>query len=203
MQHDEIDELILAARAAHGDAGALREALHQYGSELLGFIQDRLSNPADAEDVFADFAENLWTSFARFRGECSMRTWCYVIARRAIARQRRGQKARKDRHASSEPAFASEIAAEVRSRTAPFMRTEVKNEARRLRESMADDDQQLLLLRLERNLSFRDIALILSDDDALGQDELVREAARLRKRFQIAKDRLSELLINAGLVQSD
>jgi RNA polymerase sigma-70 factor, ECF subfamily len=203
MEHDEIDLSIRAAHDTGGVEAATRLALHHYGPEVLAFMQDRVGNVADADDVFADFAENLWNSFARFRGECSVRTWCYVIARRAISRYRREQRARRDRAAPSQYDQMSELAAEVRSRTAPFMLTEIKSEARKLRETMPEEDQHLLLLRLERNLSFRDIALVLSEDASLDEEALTREAARLRKRFQIAKERLGELLESAGLIKSE
>ena len=203
MDHEQIDLSIRTVREAEGDRAATRTALHHYGPELLAFIQDRVGNAVDADDVFADFAENLWTSFARYRGECSARTWCYLLARRAISRYRREQRVRKDRLGSSDFPESSELLAEARSRTAPFLLTEIKSEARKLRESMADEDQQLLLLRLERNLSFRDIATVLSDTETLSEDELTREAARLRKRFQIAKERLAELLTNAGLIKGE
>jgi RNA polymerase sigma-70 factor (ECF subfamily) len=202
MDQDDIEQAIRLARES-GDKAAVSATLLHYGPEVLAFIQDRVGNESDADDVFADFAENLWNSFARFRGECSVRTWSYVIARRAISRHRREQRARRERASASELEHGSAVAAEVRSRTAPFLLTETKSEARRLRESMPDEDQQLLLLRLERNLSFRDIALVLADVDDLPDAELTREAARLRKRFQLAKERLGELLVNAGLIRSE
>jgi RNA polymerase sigma-70 factor (ECF subfamily) len=203
MDHEEIDRTITSARETGGERAATRAALHHYGAEVLAFIQDRVGNESDADDVFASFAENLWGSFARFRGECSTRTWCYLIARRAVSRYQREQRVRRDRMGSPELDDMSDVMAEVRSRTAPFMLTEIKSEARRLRETMPEEDQQLLLFRLERNLSFRDIALVLSEGEGLSEDALTREAARLRKRFQLAKEKLGELLVNAGLIRQE
>ena len=203
MDHEQIDRTIAEAREAGGERAATRAALHHYGAEVLSFIQDRVGNESDADDVFASFAENLWGSFARFRGECSTRTWCYLIARRAVSRYRREQRVRRDRLGSPELMEVSDVMAEVRSRTAPFMLTEIKSEARKLRETLPEEDQQLLLLRLERNLSFRDIAVVLSEGEELADEELTREAARLRKRFQLAKERLGSLLLNAGLIREE
>lgn len=177
--------------------------VQNYGPEVLGFIEDRVRPNGDAQDVFANVLEALWDSLERYRGECSMRTWCYVLARRAISQHRRGQHRKRKRELIAEIEQLSEITQVARSRTAPFQLTEVKNRARELRESLPDEDQHLLLLRLERGLSFRDIAQVMSEDDVLGEEQLTREAARLRKRFQLAKERLTELLVNAGLVQSE
>ena len=199
----EAERRVRAAIAQGDSALTMRVLLESYGSEVLAFVHDRISGSGDADEVFADFTENLWTSLARYRGDCSGRTWCYVIARRAISRYRRGQRARREHGLPSDFDRHSALIADVRSRTAPFMRTEVKSRARALRDTLPEEDQQLLLLRIERNLAFRDIAQILNDaeDARLDDAALTREAARLRKRFQHAKERLAELLIQDGLVE--
>ncbi|HEX7480846.1 MAG TPA: hypothetical protein VF331_23795 [Polyangiales bacterium] len=61
--------------------------------------------------------------------------------------------------------------------------------------------QLLLDSRLSRRFSWKDIARIclgVSDDD--GSAELDREAARLRKRFQLMRDRLREMAAAQGLL---
>jgi RNA polymerase sigma-70 factor (ECF subfamily) len=183
--------------------GALRAALDAHGAEVFAFIRDRIPGVADAEDVFADFCENLWASLATFRGDCSPRTWCYVIARRAISRHRRSARVRRERLPASCSGMSAELVAEVRSRTAEFLRTETKTRARELRETLPEDDQELLVLRLERQMSFHDIARVLCERDDVTNGELARESARLRKRFQLAKERLAALFREAGLIRDD
>ena len=52
----------------------------------------------------------------------------------------------------------------------------------------------MLILRIDKGLSWRDLALVMNDEAGVSDGaELDREAARLRKRFQIAKERLREL----------
>ena len=53
------------------------------------------------------------------------------------------------------------------------------------------EDQELLLLRVDRELEFSEIAMILlSDGDSPDEAAVARESARLRKRFQLLKERL-------------
>ena len=85
--------------------------------------------------------------------------------------------------------------------TAAFQRTEVKDEIAKLREALSDDDRELLLLRVDRGLSFTEIASVLNGLDPGQHEELKREAARCRKQFERIKLRLRELAIEAGLLQ--
>ena len=94
------------------------------------------------------------------------------------------------------------LAAEVRTTTAVHMRTEVKSRVAELRDSLAPEDRELLMLRVDRNLSWMDLATVLrgEDDAPLDGEGQKREAARLRKRFQIVKDRLREMARKQGLL---
>jgi len=59
----------------------------------------------------------------------------------------------------------------------------------------------LLMLRVDRGLSWLELAEVMfSGEAALGDEERKTEAARLRKRFQHAKDRLRKLAQEAGLL---
>ncbi len=201
MEQPELERQIREACQRGAYAEAMQSIVQGYGPEVLAFVHDRGAQSGDGDDVYADFTETLWRSLPAYRGDCSARTWAYLIARRAISRQRRFARSRRETALPSE--FDSEMPclAEVRSRTAPFVRTEIKSRARELRETLSEEDQQLLLLRLERNLSFRDIARVMSDDDALDDARLTRESARLRKRFQHAKEQLAALLMADGLIE--
>jgi len=200
-EREVIEAQIHEALVAGDRSRAATLTVEAYGGEVLAFIEDRVKSGGDAEEVFSDLLEELWESLERFRGDCSMRTWCYLLARRGVGKQWRGLGVRRKRELSSGNFSALEEVA--RSRTAPFLRTEVKSRARELRETLPEEEQQLLLLRIERDLPFADIARIMSDDESLSAEALSREASRLRKRFQLAKDRLTTLLVSEGLVPSE
>jgi RNA polymerase sigma-70 factor, ECF subfamily len=89
---------------------------------------------------------------------------------------------------SQAPAVA-EVAWQVRSGTHTFQQTEVKQRVRRLREALPEMDRMLLILRVDRELSWRDLARVVLGGSPT-PEELEREAVRLRKRFQLVKERL-------------
>ena len=71
-----------------------------------------------------------------------------------------------------------------------------------LREKLTPEEQTLLILRVDRQMSWRDIATVMHDEEAGEPDEaeLKRNAAALRKRFERVKNNLRELAREQGLV---
>jgi RNA polymerase sigma-70 factor, ECF subfamily len=185
-------ENAIRARAEKGDAdGAVTDALRLYGAELYGFLVALAKNEADASDAFSHFSERLWRTMNEFSWECSLRAWCYRLARNALVDVRRGK-----RPAGIPLSAVSEIADKIRTGTAAYLKTESKTELQRIREQLAPEDQELLVLRIDRNMSWEELARVFAERDSpLEAKELERESARLRKRFQLVKDRVREMMI--------
>jgi RNA polymerase sigma-70 factor, ECF subfamily len=183
-------------------AGAFEQAataaLDHYGSELYGFLIGELGD-SNAAEVFGQMCEDLWKGLPGFGFRCSIRTWLYVLARHAASRFRRSPWQRKRTGDSKLEAVIDH----GRSRTAPWQRTEVKDRWRALRESLAPDDRALLVLRVDRDLSWDDCARVTLESDSVDDADIAREAARLRKRFQLLKDDLRARAKAAGLIDPD
>ena len=186
---DEVSRLLRA-----GDVdGATTAAVRGYGPEVLGFLAAIARNEADARDAFSEFCEDLWRGIARFAGDSSLRTWAYTIARRALWRVLHDPRRRPERNVPLS-AVVDRIAVEVRESTLTHLRSDVKDRFAALRASLPPEDQTLLVLRVDRDLPWRDIARVMhvgpgEPDDAA----LTRDAAALRKRFERVKARLREL----------
>lgn len=74
-----------------------------------------------------------------------------------------------------------------------------------MREKLPADDQALLVLRVDRKMAWRDLAIVMSTGgylpaDSIDEDALARETARLRKRFERVKSELKRLAKEAGLL---
>jgi RNA polymerase sigma-70 factor (ECF subfamily) len=180
----------LCHAGAHPEATTA--ALRMYGVELLGFLRALANNHDLAAEAFAELGVDVWKGLPRFRWESSLRSWLYTLARHALGQLRRDPRRRIDRNLPL--SLAPEMAAVVRTVTLEIQRTEVKDELRVLREQLDPEEHELLLLRLDRGLAWKDIARILG-----GDDQLDARAAALRKRFERAKERLKKLAIDHGL----
>lgn len=176
---------------------ATRQVVAGYGPQILGYLMAMCRHEADAHDAFAQFCEDVWRGLAGFRWQSSLRTWCYVLARNALVRQ---QGRRPERHGVHvPPSQAPEMeamAAQARTMTAEYLRTETKSRLSALREQMDPDDRTLLILRVDRRMAWREIAEVLGEAADPGGVE--RRAGALRKRFERLKLELRAALVAAG-----
>jgi len=202
MQHDHV-EAGIRARADAGDIeGAAVEAIRVYGPEIYGFLLAlRRGDEVGADEVFSAFCEHLWRGLAGMEWRSSLRTWAYRVARNdAISHARAARRqALREVPLGDHPEIA-EAAARVRTETLSFLRSERRSEIDRLREELPEDDQALLVLRINRSLPWLELARIFLGDEAATPEALQRESARLRKRFQIVKRRLIDRARERGLL---
>jgi RNA polymerase sigma-70 factor (ECF subfamily) len=172
-------------------------AVEGYGPEVLGFLVTLLRDEHDANEAFSQACEDLWVGLSRFEARSSLRVWFYSIARHAASRLRRSPHRRRDAHLP--PSELEELAEQVRTKTLPHLRTSVKDRFALIRDALSEDDRALLVLRVDRSLSWQQIATIFSVDD-LSEENLTRVGARLRKRFQAVKEEIRERAREAGVL---
>lgn len=189
---------------AHLAAGevdrAATRALEHYGPELYGFLRAVARDDDLAADAFALGSEQLWRNLTRFRWEASLRTWAYQLFRHALYQVRSDPRRRPERNMPL--SIVTSIANIQRSATAPYQRTEVKQGMRALREALDPIDHEILVLRLDRAMSWKDIARTVGEPgDSTAAVE--QRAAALRKRFERAKAQLRELAIKHGLLADE
>ena len=185
-----LDQRVRALTAAGDADGAATEALRALGPGVLGYLAAMLPDD-DARDAFSLFAEDLWTGLPAFRGDCSLRAWAYRLAWHAAARfSREAWRRRREPFPTS---MASRVAAEVASGSglAPGGR---RDRLAQLREALTPEERTLLVLRVDRELEWPEVAVVLAE---AGQPASV---PALRKRFERLKDRLADLARERGLL---
>ncbi len=183
---------------------AATAAVKGYGPELLGFLVALHGDAQQAGDVFSQLCEDLWRGLPGFERRSSFRTWAYTLARHALHRFRRGAGRRAGREVPmSQCADVSRVAARVRTQTLSALRTDKRNRLVQLREALPAEDQALLILRVDKNFDWNEIAQVMHEDEKLDDETLKREAARLRKRFQLVKEKLREAAKREGLIASE
>jgi RNA polymerase sigma-70 factor (ECF subfamily) len=184
----EFDKRVRSLLAAGERGTATTLVLRELGPEILGFLSGVLTD-AEADDVFSELSERVWRSLAGFEGRCSVRTWAYVLARHELGRFRRGRR----RHAERRVPLSEveDILVVARTRSRSTMATDNQRRLTALRDALPIEDRTLLILRVDRNLAWEEIALVFADTpEALTEEDRKRDAARLRKRFQLIKRRL-------------
>ena len=172
--------------------GAATAAIQDLGPPVLRYLRSLLRDEDDASDAFSIFAENVWRGIPTWRGEGSLKAWCFRLAWNAATNLRNEAWRRRGRRFFS--GEASALAEEVRTRS--HVKVERQRQALdKLRESLEVDDVSLLALRIDQKLSWAEIAEVVSSDG-------VRvEPAALMKRFERLKGRLARMAKDQGLIE--
>jgi len=201
-QEPEAKERAIRLHCAEGNYDlAFSETWSLYREEMLHFLIGAMCDEAAAQEVFSAFSEELWKGLPAFRWESSLRTWGYRLLKAACFRYLNSPKRREQ--PASNP-MQSEQAAQNRSSTNPWLKTDVKRRFAEIREALDPNDQIVLLLRINRQMSWAEIARIMDDgEEPLTEAMVRRKAAALRQHFHRIKEQLREMASAAGLIPPD
>jgi RNA polymerase sigma-70 factor (ECF subfamily) len=193
----ELDKEVRVLVESGNVSGAVSKLLSVLGPEILGFLCRVMGDDDDADEVFAAVSQRLWRSLGAFEWRSSLRTWVHVIARNEIWRFRRGAQ----QHAHARVSELASVIAAVRTETRAHQLSALEQAVARLRDELPEEDRAILVLRVDRALAWDDIALAFSEDpESCSPDDRRREAARLRKRYEIIRKRLAERARAEGLL---
>ena len=187
----ELDRLVREHRAAGDGAGAATAVIKALGPAILRYLRSMLRVEEDAADAFSQWSENVWTGLPAFRAEASIKTWGYRLAWNAAqnlrneAWRRHGQ-----RFATGQ---ASALAQSIRTKSVLVVERQ-RQALDQLRESLSEEDRSLLVLRLDQQLSWKEVAEVMAAEGT------PIDPAALMKRFERVKARLGELAKERGLL---
>jgi RNA polymerase sigma-70 factor (ECF subfamily) len=188
----EAEEEVRRLLAKKDFRGAAVKAIRDLGPEVLRYLRAALRDEADVADAFSHWAEGLWRGMPSFRGECSLRTWALRLAVNAAANVRNAAWRRRVRRFRT--GEASALADEIR--TSSGRRAErAARGLDELRQALSVQDQTLFALRVDRRLSWEEIAEVFS-----GSGRAV-SADALCKRFERLKARMKRMAREQGLVE--
>lgn len=203
MQRDfesQENEIVLACtRHEHSRAAAM--VVDAYGASVLAFLMDRARSHSVAHDVFSDFSEKVLLGMSHFEGRGTARSWAFRIASNALRDYYRAPEHQRKRQQTLSDPEVERIATRVRTGTAPYLRSDVKRRFRDLRRQLPEKDQTLLVLRVDQGMAWNEIAYVTLAGDKVSDEEAIPvEAARLRRQFARAKEKLRALAEQAGLL---
>ncbi len=190
----ELDVRVRALCEAGDLRGAATAVLQGLGGDVLRVLMARFRDEQTSGEVFSRFAEDLWVALPSFQFRCSVRAWVFTLARNAGNRYlARDLKKERLGVPLSQAPLAGELE-RVRTATQAHLRTENKDRVSELRAQLSEEDQLIVTLRIDRQLDFREIALVTLGDVDASAEQVARETARVRKRVQLVKDKLRRML---------
>jgi RNA polymerase sigma-70 factor (ECF subfamily) len=180
---------------------ATAAAIRVYGPEILGFLIAQHHSAGDADEVFSLWSEHLFRGLPRFGWGCSLRTWAYTLAHNASISFARGRRARARRERAAGSQEIAAVEQQVRTETPAHQRTEAKSKLAAIRDALPPEDRMLLVLRVDKRLEWKDLArVMLGEDGDVTEAAIAKESQRLRKRFQLLKEKLVEAGKRAGIL---
>lgn len=165
----------IVARIRQGEhRDAVRLCAHQHGAAIGRFCTALLGNRAEGEEVAQETLVAAFRGMATFRGDGSVASWLFTIARRMCARRIETRVRREKRLRLVSPPLAQ---------GAPDQQLEREQAARRIREALSHlkpSERDVLVLRYQAELNYQDIGNVCGIDAATARKRASRGLARLR-----------------------
>lgn len=183
----ELDDATLLEQAQGGDDGALSALLERYQPLLFRFGMRMCGSREDAEDVVQESMIAAIRTLANFRGEASVSTWLYTIARSfCIKKRRRSKFAPQEMASLDEDRPDLEAAADASPVTPEEAASEAELEIAIKTAMLALDpgQREVLVLRDVEGLSAKEVADITELSVGAVKSKLHRARASLRKALE-------------------
>ncbi len=181
MSQATVEGDVVRALEAGDPSLAVTSALRSYGPELVSYLRSVLGDPDGAVETYAQVCENAWKGISLYRREGSFRGWLYGIAYRAAQDYRRDGFRRRVRRL--ETGEISALVAQARSSLRPDRQHERAAQMEDVLAQLGAEERSMVLLRVARGMSWKEVARVLGDDEAA-----------VRKRFQRLRNRVRDLL---------
>lgn len=197
-KRDQLEAAIKHACQA-GDANtAVTVALQGYDTEIRSFLVARMDVKADADEVMSMFHRDVWRGIEKFAWRSMFRTWAYKLARNAMYRFEAQRGSKGPQVPISDNPYIENPS--PRANTPPWQKTTVKDVFRQVRSELTPEEQDILILRVDRAMSWNDVARAVQDSEAdeLEGEALQRETNRLKKQFERIQDNLRERMRSLG-----
>ncbi|MBK7584078.1 MAG: sigma-70 family RNA polymerase sigma factor [Myxococcales bacterium] len=179
------DELRLLEAAQGGDDAALSEIIARYSPSIFRFGMKMCRNEEDAEEVMQDTLLAAARHLGDFRGQSSLSTWLYTIARSFCIKRRRKHVGEPKRH---EPLheLSAEGVPELVDATAPDLRAEANELGAALERAIDELDpmyRDVLVLRDVEGLTAPEVGAVLELSVEAVKSRLHRARAQVRDRI--------------------
>ncbi len=171
-----IDDETLMLRWAAGEMAAFEQLYGRHRGRLYRFLLRQLREPALADELFQDVWQRVIAARQDWKPEATFTTWLYRIAHNRLNDHWRAQK-----HRPAAPSDAEVRTARLVDPDDPERRLSEFEQRRQLQMALAelpDDQREVLLLRLEQELSLEEIGRITGAG---------RETVKSRLRYAMDK----------------
>jgi RNA polymerase sigma-70 factor (ECF subfamily) len=173
----------LIEKILQGDSEAIIIFYKTYSPELYRYLQKKLPNKEDAEEVLNDIFLAAIDELAFFKKESSIKTWLFKIARNKVVDFYRKRKIKSI--LLSQAPFLEIIANEINQPEFQFEKDKVRNRIERAFYNISLQYQKILHLHYEEHIPVKELAIVFNLSFKATESLLFRA----RRSFRLAYER--------------
>lgn len=182
LDGEQGDEQIRARLAVQDRRGALSLCARRFGVSLGRLCFAMLASQPEADEAAQETLLAAYDGALGFRGEGTVKSWLFGIARRICAR-RLEVRTRQQRRTRLLVPVAQDA---WNDGGGSDMQLEAARRGKALRDALGElrpTEREAVLLRFEGDLSFRDVGVACGIDEAAARKRVSRALSRLRERL--------------------
>jgi RNA polymerase sigma-70 factor (ECF subfamily) len=179
LEHPDLE---IVRRVRDGDASAFDQIVDRFADELYAVACSLLGNRADAEDAVQETLLGAFRGVGTFQGRSSLKTWLYRILfnKASKARESRTRRRMAPLEAVTAGGGSEEPARQVSS---PAEQFESSADVEQMLAALSPEHREVIILRELRQLSYDEIADVLSVPVGTVESRLHRARQDLKKKF--------------------
>ncbi len=175
-------------KAAAGDPNAFEQLVVKYQTQVYNLCLRMTGNPEDAADMTQETFLKAWRNLEGFHGEAAFSTWLYRLASNACLDYLRSVKRRPVLPLTVSDDDGEEQTVDIADSTSSPEEALISKEERELLQeamsSLDPEQRQILTLRVVNDLSYTEIAQVLSLKEGTVKSRLARARNNLRKKLE-------------------
>lgn len=181
---DDADDLVWVSEALAGDPAAFRMLFERHAPRVWRFLRDVSRDPAFADEATQETFVRAHSRLATLRDDQRLRPWLLGIARRVFLEELRRRKPRiavdrGDRHDDTAVDLSGD-AVRAPSPETELLAAEQTELFRRALAQLDPERRSVLLLRIDHELAYDEIAAVMGLSPAQVRNELHRGRQELR-----------------------
>jgi RNA polymerase sigma-70 factor (ECF subfamily) len=175
-------ELLDAAR--RGDRGALGKLLAQHQQKVFGFGVKMCGDAEDAKDVAQETLLTMARTVRDFRGDSSLSTWLYTVARSFCIKKRRRTKGAPTHHEPLDPATQESTGEPTTTPEQMLLGREVRETVAAALDKLEPESREVVVLRDIEGLTAAEVAEVTGVSVAAVKSRLHRARVALREHLR-------------------
>jgi RNA polymerase sigma-70 factor (ECF subfamily) len=175
------DVLLLAARK--GDRAALGDLLERQQQRVFAFGMKMCGDAEDAREVAQDTLLSMVRSVRDFRGEASLSTWLYTVARSFCIKRRRRSKGAPAQHEPLDAAAAGQASAPAPNPEQTLLGRETRDAVAAALDQLEPEAREVVILRDMEGLTAPEVAHVTGLSVAAVKSRLHRARQSLRTKL--------------------